>query len=148
MSPVRLALLSGATIAAALPAAAAAAPARLIEFFAGNNCRGARAFAFNGDHARESCKANRPRCRNDVARSMRVHSGPQYALVSVYDDPEGERQRQRDDSTSMYIAPHSNICVGTFERQMKSPGFSQQYVRKDGLDGKVSYVSIVQSLPR
>ncbi|HLP87880.1 MAG TPA: hypothetical protein VK184_04630 [Nostocaceae cyanobacterium] len=38
--------------------------------------------------------------------------------------------------------PPEGACVSTFEQSVIRPGFRMSYVRKDGLDGKVSYVTI------
>ena len=115
--------------------------------FAENNCKGPGAFRYPAGRAfRESCKSDRAVCRgkNDQARSMKVTGSTRPAEVRVYDSPGGG---STDDYSAIqfrkYKPDYRDLCVATFER---SGLLSEQgqiiYKRKNGLDGKVSYVII------
>ena len=116
------------------------ASARLVEFFADNNCRGRAAFSYRDSFITEGCKWSQARCRNDVARSVRIHGGDSRANISVYDDPDGA---QSDDWATIEVAPTASVvCVPSFQRNVRGSRVVQAYRRHNGLDGKVSHVSI------
>lgn len=125
-----------------LTASATQASAERITFFEGNRCRGPIAFEYNGITSRvESCKWSNARCRNDTARSVLVRDIRGAVTISVFDHPDG---RKTDDwgTINLRDATRGTICVPSFERAVETGGYNQNYARRNGLDGKVSRVSI------
>ncbi|MGY4397226.1 hypothetical protein ACVWZA_002420 [Sphingomonas sp. UYAg733] len=118
-----------------------------ITFYGENGCRGPVAFRYApGVSYKESCKANSGRCRghNDVARSMKVTGTSRPSEIRLYDDPGGSKG---DDYSVIqfraYKAEYPDYCVSSFERSGLLASQGQiLYTRKNGLDGKVSYVII------
>ena len=144
----RITRVLSATLATILLSSAASAAE--ISFYENNSCRGRPAFTYYGEASvRESCKTNGARCRNDVARSVRVTNWNRTLSIFVYDDPNG---RSTDDEGAAhlrdnpkYVAGNSQ-CFESFERDIndwrRSPEIIQFYRRNNGLDGKVSYIYI------
>ena len=127
-------------------AAPAITQAQTITFYENNDCRGKVAFVLKGPHpVAQSCKGGASNCRNknDVARSVRVEK-PTWMTVRlfVYDDPYGGTG---DDWAWMTFHPNSvaspNMCIRSFETNQANPSYETRYNKRNGLDGKVSYVS-------
>ena len=61
--------------------------------------------------------------------------------IFVYDDPAGS---EGDDWGTVQFRnpPRGDVCIPSFERRAESSTYTQAYARKNGLDGKVSYVFI------
>jgi hypothetical protein len=77
---------------------------------------------------------------NDEARSVLINKGRKGQRLVVKDDPSGGNS---DDYADMTIKKNFNgaYCVGTFETNYEDATVKIVYHRKNGLDGKVSYVS-------
>ena len=140
---LRTASITAAIAIAGLPSLAAAAE---VDFYASNDCRGRPAFGYRGEATiRESCKWSRARCQNDVARSVSVTNWTRAFTIFVHDAPNGS---ETDDHGGIYFRDNPNprsgskMCFRTFERWSQAYHVTQLYQRKDGLDGKVSYVFI------
>ena len=118
-----------------------------ILMYARNNCSGPVAFRYPaGRGIKESCKSDRAVCRNknDEARSMKVTGSSRPYEIRLYDGPSGGT----DDDYSIiqfrkFKPGYRDYCVTTFERTGLLAEQGQiTYKRKNGLDGKVSYVVI------
>lgn len=140
---VKTTLFMATLTLAGLPSLAAAAE---IDFFASNDCRGRPAFSYRTEATiRESCKWSRARCQNDVARSVSVTNWTRPLSIFVYDAPNAS---ENDDHGTIQFRnnpnprPGSRMCFRTFERWSEANHVMQLYTRKNGLDGKVSYVFI------
>lgn len=121
-----------------------------ISFYKINRCRERPAFTYHGESSvHESCKTIGTRCRNDVARSVHVTNWNRALSIFVYDDPNG---RSTDDEGAVHLRDNPKYvagnrqCFETFERNIndwrRSPEIIQSCRRKNGLDGKVSYIHI------
>lgn len=77
---------------------------------------------------------------NDEARSLRLENVRRNCVIFVYDDPRG---RINDDWTAIRVKRFArNYVVRSFERSYEDEFVKVEYHRKNGLDGKVSYVGI------
>lgn len=139
----RQALLLLVTLAPA-PALARATFANL-EFYASNNCRGTPAFKISTNSKLEtSCHWSQSKCRNDVARSMKVRWTDATVWISVYDHPQG---RGSDDVAAFIFkrrvaGRNYSTCIRTFEARADTDAYLHMYERHNGLDGKVSYITV------
>lgn len=138
-----------AILSALSAAILAAAPAYAgdILMFADNNCKGPVAFRYPAARVfKESCKSDRAVCRgkNDEARSMKVTGSSRPSEVRLYDGPGGGT----DDDYSViqfrkFRPGYGDYCVSTFERNGLLSNQGQiTFHRRNGLDGKVSYIII------
>ena len=132
------------TVLGALIGGCAALPAMAedIRFYAQNNCRGKVIFRYPTNVATsDNCKQSGKRCsgQNDEARSVWMPNAGPWSLV-VYDAPDA---RTDDDYAEIRAPrtpdPRGGVCVGSFELR-GSPLVT--YHRNNGLDGKVSHVSV------
>ena len=112
-----------------------------IRFYAANGCRGNVVFRYRANATvSHNCKKSGHRCsgHNDVVRSLWMPNSGAW-IVTVYDSPDAETD---DDYTKIMPSrsPHPNggVCISSFERN--TPDVT--YRRHNGLDGKVSHVSI------
>lgn len=113
-----------------------------IRFYAQNGCRGPVIFRYpTGATTSDNCKQGRKRCsgQNDEARSLWMPNSGPWSLV-LYDSPDA---RTDDDYAEIRAPrtpdPRGGVCIASFETR-GSPLVT--YHRKNGLDGKVSHVSI------
>ena len=77
-----------------------------------------------------------------TTRRARCWSATSGALTtSVFDDPDG---RKSDDWGKINIrgSARGTLCIPSFERAVDAGRYYQNYARGNGLDGKVSRVSI------
>ena len=134
----------GGTTIAMLAAPQASAD---VLFYAQNGCRGPVAFRYPANSSlKESCKSDRAVCRgkNDEARSMKVTGTSRPSEVRLYDSPGGGSDDDYSVIQFRKFAPgYTDLCADTFERSGLLSNQGQIiYHRKNGLDGKVSYVVI------
>ena len=120
-------------------------------FFEGNGCTQDIVFTYNSRVGRDdNCKSRGP-CKgdNDEARSLRIlKSAASGTRIVVFDSPNG---KQDDDFTVIDILrpdfmEDQGYCLQSFEQNFDTPNENQgivvDFVRKNGLDGKVSRVRI------
>lgn len=129
----------------ALMAVPGAAQAQVLTFYEKNNCSGKVAFRIIGPRpVAQSCKGGQSNCRgkNDTARSVLVEKPATMKVrLTVYDDPYGGTN---DDYSVMTF--HSNTragtrhCIRSFEADIANPAYDVNWRKKNGLDGKVSFV--------
>jgi len=122
-------------------------------FFEGNNCSqevvGTMPY-HRGDGRTRHVNAKKVSWfENDEARSLLVKGLKKGAVIVLYDHPDA---KTKDDFSVIEIkkdAPKKGVCIGTFERSMraKDGAWELVYVRKNGLDGKVSHI-VVSPKPR
>ena len=115
-------------------------------FYEGNDCTQDIVFTYNSEVAAdENCKKSGTACYgdNDEARSLLITGfAKPRTRIKVFDSPSAATD---DDYTVIGIRddlPAEGSCVDTFEQSKVTPGFRESYVRKNGLDGKVSHVTI------
>lgn len=116
-------------------------------FYGGNNCT--RDIVFTYDSNRydidDNCKSSGSGCygENDEARSLKllgsVNSG---VRVEVYDSPDGDTG---DDYAFVEVLDPSfdEFCVGTFEERLLESGVFVYVGYNNGLDGKISHVTVI-----
>ncbi|MCY0990374.1 hypothetical protein OV203_24755 [Nannocystis sp. ILAH1] len=78
--------------------------------------------------------------RNDEIRSLKLYGARAGAVIQLYDDPNGSTS---DDFTIIHvkrIVPE--YVVGTFERSYEDDTVIVNFIRNNGLDGKVSRIRI------
>ena len=121
-------------------------------FYEGNGCTQDIVFTYNSyKAANDNCKKSGP-CKgdNDEARSLRIAKrvNPRARIV-VYDSPGGDTT---DDYTVIDIIDRKfmqpeGYCLRTFENDFSNPnlnsGIQVDYIKKNGLDGKVSRVRVI-----
>lgn len=148
----------GAAILVAFADPALAQNAGDLVFFEGNGCSQDIVFQYDSRRsANDNCK-RRGKCKgnNDEARSLRIGKGVAAGtLIVVYDSPKGPGGN--DDFTQISIAnpdfiPPEGYCLKTFETTFDSrggyPGINVDYIRKNGLDGKISHVLVIPDRAR
>ncbi|HLO86438.1 MAG TPA: hypothetical protein VK203_15770 [Nostocaceae cyanobacterium] len=115
-------------------------------FYEGNGCTQDIVFTYNSEvAANDNCQTSGTACYgdNDEARSLLITGFAKPATrIKVYDSPSADTT---DDYAVIDILPDlppEGSCVSTFEQSTIRPGFRMSYVRKDGLDGKISHVTI------
>ena len=115
-------------------------------FYEGNNCTQDIVFTYNSEvPANDNCQTPGTACYgdNDEARSLLITGFAKPGTrVKVYDSPTADTT---DDYAVIDILPDvppEGACVGTFEQSVIRPGFRISYIRKDGLDGKISHVTV------
>ena len=119
--------------------------------FEGNGCSQDIVFTYNSRGGRDdNCKSRGP-CKgdNDEARSLRIlKSAAPGTRIIVFDSPGG---KQDDDFTIIDILrpdfmEDQGYCLRSFEQNFDTPNENQgiivDYVRKNGLDGKISRVRV------
>ncbi|MGF6529125.1 hypothetical protein ABID77_004438 [Variovorax sp. PvP013] len=121
-------------------------------FYEGNGCSQDITFTYDSHRASDDNCKQRGHCKgnNDEARSVRIlKSVKQGAEILVYDSPD---RKTTDDWTKITIAdssfvPPEGYCLRTFENNFLNPrdnyGIRVEYIRKNGLDGKISRVRIL-----
>jgi hypothetical protein len=88
-----------------------------------------------------SLKASGSPVENDEARSCTLMDVVAGTVITLYDNPDGKTD---DDWTE--IKAHQNIlsiCISSFEVDTNSTQYSVTYHKKNGLDGKVSYIRVI-----
>lgn len=116
-------------------------------FYEGNDCTQDIVFTYDSEKsADDNCQSSGTACHgdNDEARSLFIAS---YAVpgarVKVFDSPSADTT---DDFAVIDILsdvpPVGGTCVGTFEQNALRPGYKINYVPKNGLDGKVSHITV------
>ncbi|MBO6826489.1 MAG: ricin-type beta-trefoil lectin domain protein [Sneathiella sp.] len=127
-------------------------------FFEGNKCSQNVTGTFSSlENLEKNCKSS-DRCPNDEARSMLVHSWANPFQMSVWDSPDGKSD---DDITHIYkfdAGENRSVCLNSFEQtngfevdgkgNLKRQGLAVNYVRDNGLDGKISRVKVTAGAPR
>lgn len=115
-------------------------------FYEGNGCTQDIVFTYNSEAAAdENCQKSGTACYgdNDEARSLLIVGiANPGTRIKLFDSPSAATD---DDYTVIDIKddlPPEGACVETFEQSKLQPGFRESYVRKNGLDGKVSHVTI------
>ncbi|MBI0434368.1 hypothetical protein [Roseomonas sp. KE0001] len=121
-------------------------------FYEGNGCTQDIVFTYDSRVARnDNCKRSGP-CDgdNDEARSLRIlKSAAMNTRIVVFDSPDA---RQDDDFTVIDILrpdfmEDQGYCLRSFEQNFDTPrenqGILVDYVRKNGLDGKISRVRVI-----
>jgi hypothetical protein len=111
-------------------------------FFEGNHCsQNLAGSLWSKDHGtqRGSIKG-RAWFVNDEARSVLVNKGKKGQLLKVADDSAGTTS---DDYAHVLLKRNipGAYCVGTFEASYEDSYVRVTYHRKNGLDGKISWVS-------
>ncbi len=77
---------------------------------------------------------------NDEARSSKLMLVREGATITVFDDPDGSKE---DDYCVIRVKkPSPEYTVNSFERSYEDEYVIVSYVRKNGLDGKVSRIKI------
>ncbi len=77
---------------------------------------------------------------NDEARSVNLIQVPAGTTIMVYDSPDA---KENDDFATIVIKKRVfDFCIRTFEASIYTDNVEMTYTRKNGLDGKVSYVKI------
>jgi hypothetical protein len=118
-----------------------------LEFYEGPNCTEDRVFTYNSEVAAdENCQERETQCYgdNDEARSLKIIGFARPGTrIKVFDSPTAATD---DDYTLIQIQdnlPLEGACVETFEVTKMTPGFKEIHRHKNGLDGKVSHVTIL-----
>ena len=78
---------------------------------------------------------------NDEARSLKLNDVRPFTKVAVYDDPDGGKG---DDYTTISVKKPTptGLVVGSFEGDFENEYIKVVHNHKNGLDGKVSYITI------
>ncbi|MEB3339367.1 hypothetical protein [Okeania sp.] len=113
-------------------------------FYEGNNCTQdiIAYYDSNEVYVQDNCKETR-RCENDETRSLLIKGPVEISQVGVYDDPNGDND---DDYSIIYInslGPNEQYCVNTYEKNQDNSQVIVNYQRHNGLDGKVSLITIL-----
>jgi hypothetical protein len=119
-------------------------------FYEGNGCSQDIVFTYNSYvQAKDNCKKHGA-CKgdNDEARSLRIlKSAKRGTQIRLFDDPNGKTD---DDYAIINILnprrfEENGRCVRTFEEELDNAreGITLDYIRKNGLDGKVSRVQVI-----
>lgn len=121
-------------------------------FFEGNGCSQDIVFQYRSRvRANDNCKNSGP-CKgdNDEARSLRILKNVAAGTrLTVYDSPSGasgDDDVAQIDIVNPRFIPPEGYCLRTFENSFDSrgryPGIRVDFVRKNGLDGKISRVVV------
>jgi hypothetical protein len=121
-------------------------------FYEGNGCTQDIVFTYDSRNpSDDNCKKGGA-CKgdNDEARSLRIlKSAATNTRIVVFDNPDGH---QDDDFTVIDIlSPEfmedQGYCLRSFEQNFDTPqenqGIIVDYIRKNGLDGKISRVRVI-----
>lgn len=113
----------------------------------GGSCKGLISF-HEGNHGRQDlvqsagdqpCPGFRPR-KNDEIRSLRLSHVRPGCVIRVFDAPGG---RRNDDWCEIAVKAYvPEVVVPSFERSYEDSFVRVTYHRKNGLDGKVSWIEI------
>jgi hypothetical protein len=117
-----------------------------LAFYEGNGCTQDIVFNYDSEKsADDNCQTSGTACYgdNDEARSLLIVGiAKPGTRIRVYDSPSADLT---DDYAVIDILPDlppEGACVSTFEQSVLRPGYRMSYVRKDGLDGKISRVKV------
>lgn len=106
------------------------------------------AIPYTGDPLRFSFKdRNAPikGCENDEATSATLLNLKAGSTFTVFDSPDGSRQ---DDWTTVFVKRDIvRVDIGSFERNVDNADIRVTHRRKNGLDGKVSSISLATEGP-
>lgn len=85
---------------------------------------------------------------NDKARSMGLLNVPAGVVICVYDDPGGSTSDDWCEITVLRNTPAESVWpVNTFEQTQTDEYVSQVFHRNNGLDGKVSFITVAVAAP-
>jgi len=78
--------------------------------------------------------------KNDEARSLSLVQVPAGTRIFIYDSPDA---KENDDFAFILVKKKTfEYCIRTLEASIYTDNVEMTYTRKNGLDGKVSYVKI------
>ena len=78
--------------------------------------------------------------KNDEARSLQLVQVPADTRIFIYDSPDAS---ENDDYAAIWIKKRTfDYCIRSFEASIFTDNVEMNYTKKNGLDGKVSYVKI------
>jgi hypothetical protein len=114
-------------------------------FYEGNSCTQDIVFTYDSEKsADDNCK-NSGACDgdNDEARSLLIVGiAKPGTRIRVYDSPSASLTDDYAIIDILSDLPPEGACVDTFEQSVTNPGYRMSYVRKNGLDGKISHVTV------
>ncbi|MDF2387302.1 hypothetical protein JMG10_37985 [Nostoc ellipsosporum NOK] len=118
-------------------------------FYEGNNCQQDIVFTYNSEaSADDNCETSGTGCyeKGNEARSLLITGFANTdTRIKVFDSPSADTT---DDYTVIDILPDlppEGACVGSFEQTQLRPGYKITHIRKDGLDGQISHVTVGKS---
>lgn len=82
--------------------------------------------------------------QNDEARSVVLHNVRAGTVITVWDSGDKKQsKREKDDYTTIEVKESAQeYTVRTFERTYTDDTVNVTYTRRNGLDGKVSYINV------
>lgn len=108
-------------------------------FFTEKNCGGKAIMAFR-DTAHHTYQKGDAHFRNDAVSSMRLLGVQAGTVIKIYDHPKGSED---DDWTEIKVRKDiSSYDIGSFELSRLDEYVEMIFHRHNGLDGKVSYISV------
>jgi hypothetical protein len=114
-------------------------------FYEGNGCDQDIVFTYNSEEsADDNCKKSGA-CKgdNDEARSLLIVGiAKPGTRIRVYDSPSASTTDDYAIIDILSDLPLEGACVSTFEQNLLSQGYRIIYVPKNGLDGKISHVTV------
>ena len=112
-------------------------------FYEGNDATQDRLFSFSTETSRSwNCKKGD--CENDEARSVVLYHVKPGTRIYIYDSPKSkEEDRKEDDWTEIKVKKYiAKVVIESFEKNRDEDDVYVKYHRKNGLDGKVSYIKV------
>ncbi|RCJ19695.1 hypothetical protein A6770_06030 [Nostoc minutum NIES-26] len=120
-------------------------------FFEGNDCTQNIVFSYDSSKpANDNCQQG-GECNgdNDEARSLKILGLAQSGtLIGVFDDPNGGTQDDFSYILTQGAPLGPDVCVGTFEKSTTTPRYLITHQHNNGLDGKISHVTIIPNYGR
>lgn len=108
-------------------------------FFTGNNCEGKAIMAFR-DTASHTYQKGDAHFKNDAVSSMRLLGVEAGTIIKVYDHPKGQKS---DDWAEIKVRKDIvSYDISSFEQSLVDEYIEMVFHKHNGLDGKVSYISI------
>lgn len=114
-------------------------------FYEGNGCSQDIVFTYDSERSADDNCQNSGACDgdNDEARSLLIVGiAKPGTRIRVYDSPSASLT---DDYAIIDILPNlppEGVCIRTFEQSVSRRGYRMSYVHKNGLDGKISHVTV------
>jgi hypothetical protein len=82
-------------------------------------------------------------CENDEARSMSLSGIAKGTRITLFDSPSGSRENDHTIiDIKRDIGINEKVVIGSFERSAYTSTYTANFVRNNGLDGKVSRIEI------
>lgn len=115
-------------------------------FYEGNRCSQDIVFTYDSEaSADDNCQKKGNPCHgdNDEARSLLILGiAKPGTRIRVYDSPGADLTDDYAIIDILSNLPAEGVCVSTFEQSVAGSGYRMSYVRKNGLDGKISHVRV------